>query len=157
MKYYHFHWMKRCSFWTGGRSMCIWVFLTNLTKKHSFVKKVLIFLDIFLPLVNSNIYFSNFKRGSCRHLKKKNYEPKRTSYHTLFRLYETTLNMHLILSWMDASHWNFFLSQKHNTVYIRQAKKSSTKRFSSKILWRLFKIWHKNMPNKEISEKYTKE
>ena len=58
---------------------------------------------------------------------------------------------------MDASHWNFFLSQKHNTVYIRQAKKSSTKRFSSKILWKLFKIWHKNMPNKEISEKYTKE
>ena len=31
---------------------------------------------------------------------------------------------------MDASHWNFFISQKHNTVYIE--KKSSVKHFSSK-------------------------
>ena len=148
MKYYHFHWMKRCSFWTGGRSMCIWVFLTNLTKKHSFVKKVLIFLDIFLPLVNSNIYFSNFKRGSCRHLKKKNYEPKRTSYHTLFRLYETTLNMHLILSWMDASHWNFFLCQKH-TVYIRKTKNHQQNDFFLK--YENCLKWRKNMQNTEIS------
>ena len=40
-------------------------------------------------------------------------------------------------SWMDASHWNFFLTQKHDTVYIRKTTKSSTQRFSSKILWKL--------------------
>ena len=33
---------------------------------------------------------------------------------------------------MDASHWNFILSQKHNTVYIRKTKKSSTNLFSLK-------------------------
>ena len=31
IKYYHFCWMKCCSFCTGSRSMCIWGFLTNLT------------------------------------------------------------------------------------------------------------------------------
>ena len=43
---------------------------------------------------------------------------------------------------MDASHWNFLVSEKQNTVSIRKTKKLWTKRFSSKI-WKLFKIWPK--------------
>ena len=39
IKDYHFCWMKCGSFCTGSRSMCVRVFLTNLAKKQSFVKK----------------------------------------------------------------------------------------------------------------------
>ena len=49
---------------------------------------------------------------------------------------------------MDASHWNFLLSQKHNTVYIETKTKKNHQ-------WNIFLLKH-NEKFLKIDLKYTK-
>ena len=67
--------LKCCSFCTGSRSICLWVFLTNLTKKISFVIKNYHFLRDFCTISYPIIDFSNLKRGSGGHINKKITDP----------------------------------------------------------------------------------
>ena len=66
IKDYHFCWMKCGSFCTGSRSMCVRVFLTNLTKKQSFVKKNH-FLRDFCIISYPNIDFQILKEAAITH------------------------------------------------------------------------------------------
>ena len=56
---------------------------------------------------------------------------------------------------MDASHWNFFISQKHDTVYIR--KKNNQQNFFYLKFYENCLKSDLSMQNTEISYKYTEE